>query len=69
MARLPIAFELMRRLFTKVMLKPDAIGLRFVQDIVPVTIGTSDTEYVWVKIPLDAILSFALPEDTSVAED
>jgi hypothetical protein len=38
------------------------VGLRFVQELVPVTVMASDAESVWIKVPLDAIMSYALPE-------
>lgn len=68
MPRLEIAFELMCRLFTKVIGKPEAVGLRFVQDTIPVTVGAHDREHVWLKVPMDAILSFALPEGSDVQD-
>ena len=64
MARLPLAFELMRRLFKVVQDKPEAIGIQFVQGLVPVTVLASDASHVWVMVPLDAIMSYALPEGT-----
>jgi hypothetical protein len=62
MARIPLAFDLMRRLFKVVQDEPNAVGLRFVQELVPVTVMASDAESVWIKVPLDAIMSYALPE-------
>jgi hypothetical protein len=63
MSRLELAFELMYRWFKKVQGKPDGVGLRFIQETIPVTIGMFDRQSVWVKIPMDAILSFSVPED------
>lgn len=65
MARFELAFELMCRFFKQIQGKENAVGLRFVQDVIPASIGQFDRDYVWVRIPMDAIISFSVPEDDS----
>jgi hypothetical protein len=64
-----MAFDLMRRLFKVVQDEPEAIGLQFIQELIPVTVLASDGTHVWVKVPIDAILSYAVVEDKHDGED